>query len=150
VITGFQQDVRPYVEACDTMTLCSFTEALSMAVIEAMALSKPVVHSDVGGASEIIVPGDNGFLFRVGDTDTFVRHLRVLADRDTARTMGATARTTIESRFAEATMVRRYDSLLEEIVSRKRARAERGHSMIHAAHDADATASQARRAERLS
>jgi glycosyltransferase involved in cell wall biosynthesis len=61
VITGLQQDVRPYVAACDAMVLCSFTEAFSLAAIEAMSLGRPVVHSDVGGAPEMIVPGRNGF-----------------------------------------------------------------------------------------
>ena len=45
VITGFQQDVRPYIAVCDVMVLCSLTEAFSLAAIEAMAMCKPVVHS---------------------------------------------------------------------------------------------------------
>jgi glycosyltransferase involved in cell wall biosynthesis len=67
-ITGFQSDVRPFVLACDTTVLCSVTEALSLAAIEAMALGRPVVHSNVGGAPEMIIPGWNGFLFPVNDT----------------------------------------------------------------------------------
>src|SRR5690606_27442705 len=34
-ITGFQQDVRPWIAACDAMVLCSHSEALSLAAIEA-------------------------------------------------------------------------------------------------------------------
>src|SRR5258708_6027493 len=45
VITGLQDDVRPYIAACDAMALCSFTEAFSLAAIESMAMSKPVIHS---------------------------------------------------------------------------------------------------------
>src|SRR6185503_13754499 len=61
-ITGFQQDVRPFVSACDTMVLCSTTiETFSLAALEAMALARPVVHSDIGGAAEMISSGDNGF-----------------------------------------------------------------------------------------
>src|SRR5262249_14701417 len=60
-VTGLQQDVRPWLAACDALVLCSFTEAFSLAAIEAMALGKPVVHADVGGAAEMIVPGWNGF-----------------------------------------------------------------------------------------
>jgi glycosyltransferase involved in cell wall biosynthesis len=44
-ITGFQQEVRPFVAACDTVVLTSLTEAFSLAAIEAMAMAKPVVHS---------------------------------------------------------------------------------------------------------
>src|SRR5689334_11671144 len=44
VVTGLQEDVRPWLAACDALALCSFTEAFSLAAIEAMALGKPVVH----------------------------------------------------------------------------------------------------------
>ncbi len=112
VITGFQQDVRPYVAACDVVALCSLTETFSLAAIEAMALGKPVVHSDVGGAAEMISPGRNGFLFPVGNTQAFVDRLARLADRAVAERMGGAARATVEAYFSEKTMVDRYEQLL--------------------------------------
>jgi glycosyltransferase involved in cell wall biosynthesis len=115
VITGFTQDVRPYIEASDAMTLCSITEALSMAVIEAMALNKPVVHSDVGGAAEMIVPGENGFLFPVGDTPAYAAKLALLADGALARRMGTHARQAVLRRFSEQAMIERYEQLLLEL-----------------------------------
>src|SRR6185503_635805 len=92
VITGPQQDVRPCVAASDAMVLCSYTEAFSLAAIEAMALGKPVVHSDVGGAAEMIRPGREEYLFPVGDTAVFVERLAALADRELAARLGAQAR----------------------------------------------------------
>jgi glycosyltransferase involved in cell wall biosynthesis len=112
VITGLQQDVRPYIAACDVIALCSFTEAFSLAAIEAMALSKPLVHSDVGGAAEMIVPGRNGFLFPVGDTRALVDKLAILADRAVSKRMGCDARATVEALFSEKTMVDRYEQTL--------------------------------------
>jgi len=115
VITGLRQDIRPCIAACDAMALCSFTEAFSLAAIEAMALSKPLVHSDVGGAAEMIVPGRNGFLFPVGDTRALVDKLAILADRTVSRRMGNDARATVEARFSERTMVDRYEQMLLEL-----------------------------------
>ena len=115
VITGLQQDVRPYIAACDAMVLCSFTEAFSVAAIEAMALRRPVVHSDVGGAAEMIVPGCNGFLFPVGDTKALVEKLAILADRTVSTRMGKNARDVVERRFSERTMVDRYERLLLDL-----------------------------------
>jgi len=112
LITGFQEDVRPYVAACDVMALCSFTEAFSLAALEAMALSKPLVHSDVGGAAEMIVPGRNGFLFPVDDTRALVDKLVILADRAVSTRMGRDARATVEALFSEKTMVDRYEQTL--------------------------------------
>jgi glycosyltransferase involved in cell wall biosynthesis len=128
IITGFQSDVRPFVRACDTMVLCSLTETLSLAVIEAMALRRPVVHSDVGGARELVVPGRNGFLFPAGDTAALVDKLALLRDRALARRMGDAARERVEERFAEAFMVVRYEQLLSEV---RRASAGRGPRVSH-------------------
>ena len=115
LITGLQKDVRPYIGACDAMALCSFTEAFSLAAIEAMALGKPVVHSDVGGAAEMIVPGRNGFLFPVGDTVALVDKLSVLADRGLSERMGRQARASVEAHFSERSMVDRYERVLLEL-----------------------------------
>ncbi len=115
VITGLQQDVRPYIAACDAMVMCSITEAFSLAAIEAMALSRPLVHSDVGGAAEMIVPGWNGFLFPVGDTRALVDKLAILADRAVSRRMGNNARDVVERLFSERTMVDRYERLLLDL-----------------------------------
>lgn len=115
VITGLQQEVRPYIAACDAMALCSVTEAFSLAAIEAMALRKPVVHSDVGGAAEMIVPGWSGFLFPVADTRDFVGKLAILADRAVSERMGNNAREVVERLFSEKTMVDRYEQTLLEV-----------------------------------
>jgi glycosyltransferase involved in cell wall biosynthesis len=118
VITGLQQDVRPYIAACDAMVLCSFTEAFSLAAIEAMALSRPVIHSAVGGAAEMIAPGRNGFLFPVGDTGALVEKLAILADREVSGRMGHEARAIVEGLFSEKTMVDRYEQALLELCER--------------------------------
>ena len=115
LVTGLQQDVRPWLAACDVVALCSFTEAFSLAAIEAMAMAKPVVHADVGGAAEMIVPGWNGFLFPVGDTEALVGRLALLADRETAERMGRRAREAAVTSFSERRMVERYASTLAEI-----------------------------------
>jgi glycosyltransferase involved in cell wall biosynthesis len=115
LITGLQRDVRPYVAACDVMVLCSVTEALSLAALEAMALGKPVVHSDVGGAREMIVPAGNGFLFPPGDTPAFVDRLARLADPALRVRAGGRARETAEELFSERVMINRYERTLLEL-----------------------------------
>jgi len=119
VISGFQQDVRPHVAACDVMALCSLTEAFSLAALEAMAMGKPVVHADVGGAAEMISEGHNGVLFPVGDTGAFAAALAALADRSTCRRMGGNARRVVEALFSEGTMVDRYERLLLELCGKR-------------------------------
>jgi glycosyltransferase involved in cell wall biosynthesis len=116
VITGLQPDVRPYVAACDVAVLCSdAVETFSLAALEAMALGRPVVHSDIGGAAEMIRPGENGFLFPVGNTEALVDRLTRLSDRADRERMGRKARETVETRFSERAMVDRYERLLLDL-----------------------------------
>lgn len=117
-ITGFQQDVRPLVGACDAVALCSTAvETFSLAALEAMALGRPVVHSDVGGAAEMIRPGRNGFLFPVNDTAALVERLAALAERGACQRMGARAREAVEARFSERAMVERYEKTFLELAT---------------------------------
>ncbi len=115
VITGLQPDVRPYIAACDALVLCSDAETFSLAALEAMALGRPVVHSDIGGAAEMIRPGENGFLFPVGDTEALVDRLARLSHRADRERMGRKARETVEARFSERAMVDRYERLLLDL-----------------------------------
>jgi glycosyltransferase involved in cell wall biosynthesis len=111
-ITGFRDDIRPLVTACDVMCLCSLTEALSLAAIEAMAMSRPVVHSEVGGAAELIESGANGLLYPAADTAALADCLLRLADPGTRAAMGQAARDTVERRFGEGRMIDQYEELL--------------------------------------
>jgi glycosyltransferase involved in cell wall biosynthesis len=122
VVTGLKHDVRPYLEACDVVALCSVTEAFSLAAIEAMALRKPVVHSAVGGAAEMIIEGRNGYLFPVGDTGALVDKLALLAEPQARGLMGDRARGVVELLFTERVMVDRYEKLLGELVAGRRGR----------------------------
>ena len=117
VISGLQEDVRPFLSACDVLALTSFTEAFSLAAIEAMALGRPVVHPEVGGAAEMIHSGQDGWLFPVGDTATLVDRLAVLADPVVRTRMGENARASVASRFSERAMVERYEQLLVELTA---------------------------------
>jgi len=115
VITGFQQEVRPFIAASDVIVLTSFAEAFPLSAVEAMAMQRPVVHSEVGGAPEMIHPGQEGYLFPVRDTDAFVERLGRLRDPLERERMGIIARATVEARFSEKAMVDRYERVLQEV-----------------------------------
>ena len=116
--TGFVHDVRPFVTACDVLAVCSLDDGGSLGALEAMALRKPVVHSKVGSADEMIHPGYNGFLFRANDTTALVGHLMRLTNPDDRRSIGAHARGVVERRFSEQKMVESYESLLLKLTAK--------------------------------
>lgn len=117
IFTGAQKDVRPYIAAFDVGVLCSTaTETFSVAALEIMAMGRPVVLSDLGGASEMVIEGNNGFLFPVGDTRAFVGHLRALYDNTLRSTMGSKARQVVVERFSHGGMVRSYCEVLTALL----------------------------------
>ncbi len=119
-ITGFKQEVRPFIAACDVMVLCSVAvETFSLAALEAMAMGKPVIHAKLGGAAEMITSGSNGFLFPAGNTDALVNSLFALARRSLAEQMGGVARVIVESRFSEDAMVDRYEKMLLKVCAER-------------------------------
>ncbi len=123
-ITGFQQDVRPYIGAADVVVLCSTTvETFSLAALESMALARPIVLSQTGGAAEMVVPGYNGYLFPIGDTGALVDRLASLADAGVRTAMGRHSRQLVEARFSESAMIERYENTLLELCGRPLRRA---------------------------
>ena len=108
-------DVRPFLAACDIVTLCSLAEAFSLAALEAMAMGKPLVLSEVGGAAEMVEPGWNGLLFRARDSEAYVNCLARLSDLPSARRMGSNARRAVEECFSDTVMTDRYENLLVEL-----------------------------------
>lgn len=115
-ITGFEPDVRGWLSACDVVALVSTSETFSIASLEAMAMRKPMIMSDVGGAREQIVQGVNGVLFPPGDVRRLAECLRAM-DPATASRMGAAARERIERDFSLPSMVRAYEALFSSIVA---------------------------------
>lgn len=62
---GFRRDVRPYVRDFDVGVVPSvYPDPLPRAVLESMAMGKPVVAFDVGGVAEMVVDGETGVLVR--------------------------------------------------------------------------------------
>ncbi|MFL6671710.1 MAG: glycosyltransferase [Massilia sp.] len=111
VITGLVADVRLALAACDVLVFASHSETFSIAALESMAMGKPVVMTDVGGASEQVVPGENGWLYRRGDVDALAAHLARLADPACRAQMGQRARRTVTDKFSLGAMVAAYERL---------------------------------------
>ncbi|PZR32158.1 glycosyltransferase [Caulobacter segnis] len=112
VFAGEQRNVKPFVAAFDVGLLSSLrVETFSLAALEALASGVPMVMSDIGGASEIVEDGVNGYLFEAGDMDALVDRLCRFSDPELRRAMKARARPSVE-RYSIEAMVSRYERLL--------------------------------------
>jgi glycosyltransferase involved in cell wall biosynthesis len=112
---GELEDVRPVLTALDVFVLPSTAvESFSNAALEAMAIGRPVILSDIGGAREMIDDGVEGYV--VSPTELPARLPALIsalyADKRKRQLMGQAARRRAESRFSVAAMVAAYRALL--------------------------------------
>lgn len=112
VITGYRKDVRADLAACDLVSLVSVTETFSIAALEAMAMARPLVMSDVGGAREQVEHGRTGWLFQAGDVDALAQCLAEAGERGRLARMGAAARERAIADYSIETMIQRYEALI--------------------------------------
>lgn len=99
---GHRPDIAAVLSAADLVVMPSLSgEAFPRAVIEAMALGKPVVATDVGGTREAIQEGVTGYVVPPDDADALADRIgRLLADDAVRAAMGAAARRRAEERFS--------------------------------------------------
>jgi glycosyltransferase involved in cell wall biosynthesis len=102
----------------DVLVAPSFAESFSFTMLEGMAMGKPVVASNVGGASEMIADGQSGFLVPPDDVPALTHVLcSLITDPDKIRAVGDRARTKIKQDLSLEVMAERtwqvYESLVE-------------------------------------
>ena len=89
-MVGFSDYPHGLIAASDIVMLCSEKEGIPRSLIEAMALQKPVVATDVLGTQELVVDNETGFLIPLGDTDAMAEKVKLLvADAGLREKMGA-------------------------------------------------------------
>jgi glycosyltransferase involved in cell wall biosynthesis len=115
-VLGFRSDVRDLLEAADVLLLPSASEALPTVVIEAMAASRPVVATAVGGVPELVDDMWNGFLFRVDQPDDGATRIDELAASPELRwEMGGRGRERYEREFTARAWAERLALLYRQL-----------------------------------
>ena len=112
---GFQDDVRPMLEASDVFVLPSRREGLPVALMEAMAMGLPTVVSDVRGCRDLVRDGAGGFVARPRDRAAFAAALeRLSRDAELRRTMGARNRGAVQA-YSRAVVNEELRTLFAEV-----------------------------------
>ncbi len=99
-VTGFQASPFPLINVCDVVALPTRRDPFPIALLEAMALRKPIVSTAVGGIPEMVVDGETGFVVPPGDVDALTARLdALLGDHERRRVMGEAGRRRMETVF---------------------------------------------------
>ncbi|MDB5540760.1 MAG: glycosyltransferase [Devosia sp.] len=120
---GVTEDVRPHLAAADCVVLPSYREGLSRSLIEAAALGRPLIATDVPGCREVVDDGVNGFLVAPRDATPLAAALATFCSLTMAQRtrMGASSRQKAVSEFDETVVVDRYrHEITRAINARKR------------------------------
>lgn len=112
ILTGYQNDVRPYFAISDALVFPSYREGFPNVVIQAGAMGLPSIVADINGCNEIILDAQNGIIIPVKDSDAvFNAMFRLFSDAPYFNHLRSNSREMIVSRYDQKLV---WDALLDE------------------------------------
>jgi glycosyltransferase involved in cell wall biosynthesis len=111
-------DVRKAIAEADCIVLPSYREGIPRSLLEAAAMAKPIITTDVSGCRDVVTDGVNGFLCKVGDAEDLARCLERMVSLDPASraAMGVAGRLKMEQHFDERIVFAKYIDALGSIL----------------------------------
>lgn len=112
---GSTDDVRSFIEAADCVVLPSYREGTPRSLLEAAAMGRPIITTDVVGCREVVDDGINGLLCHPRDAvDLAEKMERMITLSPQVRAeMGRRGRDKVEREFDEQTVIQRYLTVIE-------------------------------------
>jgi glycosyltransferase involved in cell wall biosynthesis len=115
-LTGERHDIPEFIAAMDVLVLPTHDEGLSRAVLEAMAMEKPVVTTNIEPHLEVIRSGKNGLLVPPHNPHELANAtITFLHDRAFAESCGKTARNDILANFSIEAHISKMTGIYEKI-----------------------------------
>jgi glycosyltransferase involved in cell wall biosynthesis len=114
---GEAHDVRPLIAAADCVVLPSYREGVPRTLMEASAMGRPIVATDVPGCREVVADGVNGLLCEARNVESLAATLAQMLDMsdDERRAMAGRGREKVAQEFDERVVVERYKSLIQQL-----------------------------------
>jgi glycosyltransferase involved in cell wall biosynthesis len=120
-IPGERPDALEILSLFDIFVLPSLWEGLPLVLIEAAALGKPIIASDIDGVREVIRDGENGVLVPLRNPVKLAEAVvRLLEDRTLALKLGESAKTGIPPLFTHSRMIEAIEGLYLELYEKKK------------------------------
>ena len=117
IFTGFRRDVGSFYQIADLFVMSSVQEGLGTAVIDALALGKPVVGTCAGGIPEIIRDGETGRLVASADPAALAGGIiDLLANPERAKQMGRRGQEMARKNFSVDAMVDKNIEVYQQIL----------------------------------
>ena len=118
VVPGWISNKEQYYKGADIYVLPSYNEGLPMSILEACSYSLPVITTPVGGITEVIEDGVNGFLVQPGDIKILEEKLLFLIRSGELREqMGKAGYEKVKDKFNIDHVVEQIDALYKELLA---------------------------------
>ena len=111
LLPGYRSDVRSCLSMMDIFVMPSRREGTPMALLEAMAMKKPVVATAVGGVPDVLTDGIDGIVLPENGVGLSDALLKLLRDPAFALQIARAGRRRVENEFSSVRMARRYEEL---------------------------------------
>jgi len=97
---GETSDVKTFLKRCNVFVLASYHEGMPRTVLEAMAIGRPIITTDVAGCRETVINGKNGFLVEKGSVGQLVAKMTwFIENQDEIKSMSRKSRELAEEKF---------------------------------------------------
>ncbi|MCD9504137.1 glycosyltransferase [Photobacterium phosphoreum] len=98
--SGATTDVRPFIKNCSIYVLPSYHEGMPRTVLEAMAMGRPILTTDVPGCRETVVNGENGWLVEKANIEQLAeRMIWFIENQEQWSVMGEKSHTMANEKF---------------------------------------------------
>ncbi len=115
-IAGWQEDIPAILKAGTCLAVPSLWEGMPNVVLEAMASGLPVIATNVDGTTELLIPGETGWLVPPQSPEKLASALRqVLSHAADARNIAENAQTLCTKQFTWDTVAHRYEHIFREL-----------------------------------
>jgi glycosyltransferase involved in cell wall biosynthesis len=114
-LLGFRDDVAKILSILTMTTLSSLWEGLPIAFLESMSAGKPIVANNVGGAEDVVIDGETGYLVTPHQPSEMAERILFLLNNDElCKKMGQVARQR-SGNFSKQRMLEQVESLYKEL-----------------------------------
>jgi glycosyltransferase involved in cell wall biosynthesis len=127
ILKGFINNLDMYIKGCDLVVLCSIHEGMPNVLMEAMALAKPVIATDVNGVAELVSDGKTGIIVPSRDSNAIANAIELLlGDTGLRNKYGENGFRRVQRYFTYSAMINSLETYLIKKLNEKRK--EQGYS----------------------
>ncbi len=116
IFLGWRDDLAKIISIYDIFVLPSLNEGMGRVLVEAMALGKPIVASNIGGIPDLVIHGKNGFLVPPKNPKKLAKYIQILLEDEEKRENMGLAGKKMSLNFSAENMVDKIEKLYGELL----------------------------------